>query len=140
MLRKDTRFDPIAVLALDPTGDSTLRVRAVRFLASRFSRDQVKPVLEALFEQPDPQVRWWALESMFTSLKFVHPDRVEDHLINLLTEHESQDVKTAAARALGAFGGEHALRALVRFTGIFAEGAVKEAAKHAASRIRDRLS
>jgi DNA-binding NarL/FixJ family response regulator/HEAT repeat protein len=139
MLRKDCRFEPIAALALDPAADGTLRVRAVRFLASRFDREKVKPVLEALFEQPDLRVRWWALESMFTSLKFVHPDRVEEHLINLLTEHESHDVKAAAARALGAFGGEHALQALVRFTGLFADGSVKEAARHAASRIRDRL-
>jgi hypothetical protein len=77
---------------------------------------------------------------MFTSLRFVHPDRIEEHLVNLLTEHESLEIKAAAAHALGAFGREQALHALVRFTGIFADGAVKDAAKHAAVRIRERLA
>ncbi len=136
VLRKDARLPPLAVLARDRSAEPSLRIRALRFLASRFPKEEVRPILEPLLEEGDHEVRRAALDSLFTSLRFVPPDRVEEHLINLLTEHESEEVKIAAARALGVFGGARALRALARYSGAFAGPAVKEAAQQASLRLR----
>lgn len=140
MLRQDTRLEPVLDLVNSEKSESGLRARAIRFMSARFDKKQVKPILEALLEEPDPKVVRAALESIFTSIKYVHPDRVEEHLCNLLTEHASEEVKTSAAKALGALGGKQALGALDKFTGWFADGDVKDAAKAAAARIRQRLT
>lgn len=140
MLRQDTRFEPILDLVNHGETESGLRARAIRFMSARFDKKQVKPVLEALLEERDPTVVRAALESIFTSIKYVHPDRVEEHLCNLLTEHGSDEVKASAAKALGALGGKQALGALDKFTGWFADGEVKDAAKAAATRIRQRMA
>ena len=139
MLRDDTRFSPIEQLILNEASPGFLRIRAVRFLSARFEKGRCTPVLEALFEQTEMALRRVALECLFPSLKYVPPDRVESHLCNLLTEHHNAEVKVAAAKALGVFGGRTALPALDRFTGLFTEGEVKDAAETASARIRERL-
>ncbi len=130
MLREDAMRAPVEALATSAS-PSSVRVRAIRYLASRWSRPDINAMLEKLLLDPEANVRRTALECMFSSLRYLPPDRVEQALINLLREHRSQDVKISAAKALAAFGSQAAIDALEGFVGIFAEPALRDAASEA---------
>jgi hypothetical protein len=136
MVKKSVPEAPIARLAEDRSADLASRLRAVRFLPSRYGRAQVAPVLLRLLECGQPEVERAALEGLFSSLRFTTHEAAEAALINLLREHESLEVKTWAAQALGTFGSNKAIAHLEHFTGLFAEPEVKAVARRAVARLR----
>ena len=138
MLRRDVQRAPVENLVNDEGVELAIRIRGLRFLASRWSKREVKTVLEAGLDAPELELRRVALECLFTSMRFVHPSAVEEGLINLLKEHDSVDVKISAAKALGAFGADEGLRALQSFTGLFSDEELKDAAQAAIDRIQTR--
>lgn len=139
MLRKDAKRTPIEKLVMANTAELSVRIRALRFLASRWPKSEVKPILEACLETPEPQLQRVALESLFTSMRFMHPSAVEEGLINLLREHEAPEVKISAAKALGAYGAHSGLKALQNYTGLLTANDLRSAAAGAVDQIRRRL-
>lgn len=139
MVQKDPPRAALEALALEPSAELSARLRTLRFLASRFGRQLVAPVLLRALECGQADLERAALESLFTSIRFTPELAVEEALVNLLREHESLQVKTWAAQALGTFGGQGALPHLDHFTGLFAEVEVKAVAKRARQRIVARL-
>ena len=114
MARDDVQRAPVASLALRSESPAGLRMRAGRFLASRWSKDAVRADLEALLEADHSGVRRVALEGLFPSMHYTPEEQVETRLINLFENHPSLDVRGSAARALGAFGAKAAVTALGR--------------------------
>lgn len=139
MVQKEPPRAALETLAMEPSAELNTRLRALRFLASRFGRHQVSPLLLRALECGQAELERAALESLFTSIRFTPELAVEEALVNLLREHESLEVKTWAAQALGTFGGAGALPHLDHFTGLFAEVEVKAVAKRARQRIVARL-
>ena len=139
MVQKEPPRAALEVLALDPAAELSTRLRTLRFLASRFGRQEVAPMLLRVLECGHAELERAALESLFTSIRFTPELAVEEALVNLLREHESLQVKTWAAQALGTFGGTSALPHLDHFTGLFGEIEVKAVAKRAHQRIVARL-
>lgn len=137
MLRRDAALGPLVTLSTRPDVEVATRVRAVRFMASRFPKAETRASLEALLEAGDPDVRRAALEALFTSMRFVPPDQVEAGLVNILKEHHELEVRVSAARALGAFGGHQAQSALRWAAGFSGDGALKQAAREALERLKE---
>ncbi|MEM7675222.1 MAG: HEAT repeat domain-containing protein, partial [Myxococcota bacterium] len=112
MVRSDARLMPVARLARDPDVPIGLRMRAARFLGTRWTNREARSDLEALLDSEHEGLRRVALEGLFPSMCYTPPEKVEARLINLLQSHGVAAVRASAARALGAFGGKAGLAAL----------------------------
>lgn len=139
LVKRDPPRGPLELFARDPRQPVELRLKALRFLAARFGRGEVAPLLLEALECGQPDLERAALECLFTSIRFTPELAVEDALCNLLREHQSLEVKTWAAQALGTFGTKSALPHLEHFTGLFGEAEVKAVARRARARIQARL-
>ena len=136
MVRSDARRAPIARLVGDPTTPPGLRMRAGRFLASRWPKRDVMADLESMLDDDHSGVQRVALEGLFPSMQYTPPDRVEARLINLLEVHSDVGVRAAAARALGVFGGLAARAALERADSWLTDTNLKSAIQAALKRLR----
>ncbi len=137
MMRRDTRMEPLAGFVRSRAGPE-LRTRALRFVASRWSRDRTRDLLNAALEDPDPQVRRAALDGLFSSLRYVSGPALERRLVNLLEEHDQLAVQISAAVALGVFGSLASLAALDAARGPFRPAELREAAHRARFLIQSR--
>ena len=135
MVRDDVERGPVADLATDSEAPAGLRMRAGRFLASRWPKRAIKQDLELLLEDSHSGIRRVALEGLFPSMCYTPSDRVEARLINLLEGHDSPAVRASAARALGAFGGPAAIDALRRVSGWRTEAELRSAVRAALTRL-----
>ena len=138
MMRDDAPLEPVAMLARDPATPPGLRMRAGRFLASRWSKREAAADLERMLDDDHSGVQRVALEGLFPSMHYTPPDRVETHLINILEAHESVDVRASAARALGVFGGPAAVHALAAAGGWVTGGELRAAVRASLDRLRAR--
>lgn len=87
-------------LALDPSFPAQLRNKAYRCGQQRGGRD----FLDRCLLRAPLDIAERALLDLFTSLRYLPPQRREEVLANLFTEHRDTEVKASAARALGRFG------------------------------------
>ncbi|MEO1337724.1 MAG: hypothetical protein AAFV29_18920, partial [Myxococcota bacterium] len=99
-------------LARDSAGPIGLRMRAARFLGTRWTKRQARSDLEALLDSEHEGLQRVALEGLFPSMCYTPPEKVEARLINLLQSHGVATVRASAARALGVFGSDLGLAAL----------------------------
>ncbi len=140
LIQRDVAMSPVANLALRSDAEVATRVRALRFIASRYPKKQTRSTMESLLECQSAALRKAALESLFTSMRFVQEHQIEGALTNLLAEHDDLEVKISAAKALGIFGSAGATGALRSAGGLFANAELKEAAWVALHRIEARES
>lgn len=140
LIQRDVAMEPVATLALREDAEVATRVRALRFIASRYPKKHTRSTLEGLLECQSPALRKAALESLFTSMRFIQEHQIEGALMNLLAEHDDLEVKISAAKALGIFGGAEAVSALRSAGGLFANTELKAAAWVALNRVQARAS
>lgn len=139
MVRSDARAPAVSAIARDPSAPAGLRMRAGRFLASRWPKRAVAADLEVLLDADESGVRRVALEGLFPSMHYTPDDQVEERLINILEAHQSADVRASAALALGAFGRRAAARALSAVDLRGAPERLRAAIRSGLDRIRSRL-
>ena len=138
MIRDDARRRPVSALVGDRSVSPGLRMRAARFLAHRWPKRQVQSDLEGILDDDHSGLRRVALEGLFPSMQYTPEDEVETRLINVLEVHEDPDVRASAARALGAFGGAAAERALGAADSWRIDGALRTAVRESLLRLRKR--
>lgn len=133
MVREDTSVDSIVHVA-EQGIDADTRARATRFLGSKWPVRDVRSQLDRRLEDDDPMVRRAALFALFSTTRFVGPERLEEVLINLFEEHGEAEVRISAAKALGVFGGAAARARLMKES----DRSVRDEARAAAERIAER--
>ena len=160
--------EPATLLANNALGDplETVRQRCLELLAEHFrGSPEARRAGEALLESGEPLTRiaaaraCWPNEAARRVLAHhvaagapaerlaaveavgaLRVDGVEPGLIELLTEHPMDEVRVAAARALGAVGSVHAVEPLLPCTrGLLTARDLKNAARDAIAAIQARL-
>jgi hypothetical protein len=135
--RADARLDPL-LRFVSQSKTAPAVARALRFIVRRWPKERIRPHLERALEDPSSLVRRVALHGLFSSLRFVDGNELEQRLVNLMEQHEDPTVRTSAAAALGTYGGRDCLSALDAAQGPFRPPGLRQAAHRAAFRIRRR--